>query len=66
MPSEVYSNAMNFSVGKCNLGLDRDIGFAAVNFPIAVIRAKPAMTVRIGDYIVSTARNRALPSATRS
>jgi hypothetical protein len=31
-----------------------------------VIRSKPAVTVRIGDYIVSTARNRALPSATRS
>ena len=30
-----------------------------------VIRSKPAVTVRIADYIVSTTRNRALPSATR-
>ena len=33
-----------------------------------VVRDAPetAMTARIGDYIVRTARNRALPSATRS
>jgi hypothetical protein len=31
-----------------------------------VIGPKPAVTARIGDYIVRTARNRALPSATRS
>jgi len=31
-----------------------------------LIRPKPAVTARIADYIVRTARNRALPSATRS
>jgi hypothetical protein len=32
----------------------------------ATIRPKTAVTARIADYIVRTARNRALPSATRS
>jgi hypothetical protein len=31
-----------------------------------LVRPKPAVTARIADYIVRTARNRALPSATRS
>src|SRR5580704_7561206 len=30
------------------------------------LRREPAVTARIADYIVRTARNRALPSATRS
>jgi hypothetical protein len=33
---------------------------------LPVIRSKPAVTARIGDYIVRTARKRVLPSATRS
>jgi hypothetical protein len=33
---------------------------------LPVIHSKPTLTARIGDYIVSTARNRVLPSATRS
>jgi hypothetical protein len=33
---------------------------------LPVIRPRLALTTRIGDYIVRTARNRALPSATRS
>jgi hypothetical protein len=31
-----------------------------------VTRPRPALTAGIGDYIVRTARNRALPCATRS
>ena len=34
--------------------------------PFSVTRRKSAVAARIDDYIVRTARNRALPSATRS
>ena len=33
---------------------------------LRVVRPKLVVTARIGDYIVRTARNRALPSTTRS
>jgi len=38
---------------------------SARNFRVAVIRPKPAVSARIGYYIVRTARNRVVPSTTR-
>ena len=42
------------------------VGMGVRYSDLPVIRPKPAVTARIADYIVRTARNRALPSATRS
>src|ERR1700730_13497811 len=49
-------------------GFGRMVGkpYFAITSRLPVIRPKQGPSARIGDHIVRTARNRALPSATRS